>query len=61
MTSAAAGVALTDAVPPSSGVVVDGGWADGEIAGPLDFDVHPTNVGHAFIAKQFESAWNDLN
>lgn len=29
--------------------------------GPLDFDVHPTNLGHAFIAKQFESAWNDLN
>ena len=31
------------------------------IAGPLDFDVHPTNVGHAFIAKQFEMAWNGLN
>ena len=30
-------------------------------AGPLDFDVHPTNVGHAFIAKQFERAWNGLN
>src|SRR4030095_11499116 len=30
-------------------------------AGPLDFDVHPTNVGHAFIAKQFESVWNGLN
>jgi hypothetical protein len=31
------------------------------IAGPLDFDVHPTNVGHAFIAKQFERTWNGLN
>ena len=29
VTSAAAGCALTDAVPPSSGVVVGGGWADG--------------------------------
>src|SRR5687767_12514076 len=28
MTSAAAGCALTDAVPPSSGVVVGCGWAD---------------------------------
>ena len=30
MTSAAAGGALTDAVPRSSGVVVGGGWADGD-------------------------------
>jgi hypothetical protein len=30
MTSAAAGGALTDAVPPSSGVVAGGGWADGD-------------------------------
>lgn len=26
-------------------------------ASPFDFDVHPTNRGHAFIAKEFEKAW----
>ena len=25
--------------------------------GPLDFDVHPTNLGHTFIAQQFKEAW----
>ncbi len=30
-------------------------------AGPFDFDVHPTNVGHAFIARQFEEVWQGLN
>ena len=29
--------------------------------GPFDFDPHPTNVGHAFIAKQFENAWRSVN
>ena len=29
--------------------------------GPFDFDPHPTNVGHAFIAKQFEDAWRSVN
>ena len=29
-------------------------------AGPLDFDFHPTNLGHAFIAEQFEKVWNNL-
>lgn len=26
----------------------------------FDFDVHPTNLGHAFIADAFERAWNAL-
>ena len=25
--------------------------------GPLDFDAHPTNMGHTFIAQQFADAW----
>jgi len=25
--------------------------------GPFEFDIHPTNLGHAFIARQFELAW----
>jgi hypothetical protein len=28
--------------------------------GPFDFDPHPTNLGHAFIAQQFEDAWRAL-
>jgi len=28
--------------------------------GPLDFDFHPTNLGHAFIAGEFKKAWNSL-
>lgn len=28
--------------------------------GPFDFDVHPTNLGHAFIAGEFKKAWNSL-
>jgi hypothetical protein len=28
--------------------------------GPFDFDPHPTNLGHAFIARQFEDAWKAL-
>ena len=27
---------------------------------PTDFDVHPTNLGHSFIAREFEAAWNSL-
>lgn len=27
---------------------------------PLDFDFHPTNLGHAFIADKFKEAWNSL-
>jgi hypothetical protein len=25
--------------------------------GPFNFDVHPTNLGHTFIAQQFKEAW----
>jgi len=28
--------------------------------GPFDFDYHPTNLGHAFIAGEFKKAWNRL-
>jgi hypothetical protein len=27
---------------------------------PFDFDPHPTNLGHAFIAQQFAKVWNTL-
>lgn len=27
---------------------------------PFDENPHPTNLGHAFIAQQFEEAWNEL-
>jgi hypothetical protein len=30
------------------------------IQGPFDFDIHPTNLGHSFIASEFESAWKNL-
>jgi len=29
-------------------------------SGPLDFDIHPTNLGHGFIAREFESTWKAL-
>jgi hypothetical protein len=28
--------------------------------GPFDFEVHPTNAGHAFIAAQFAATWKNL-
>ena len=28
--------------------------------GPFDFDFHPTNLGHAFIAEEFKKVWNSL-
>jgi len=28
--------------------------------GPYDFDFHPTNLGHAFIAGEFMKKWNSL-
>jgi hypothetical protein len=28
--------------------------------GPFDFDVHPTNLGHSFIAHQFQRVWTGL-
>jgi hypothetical protein len=29
-------------------------------SGPFDFDIHPTNLGHAFIAGEFKKVWNSL-
>jgi lysophospholipase L1-like esterase len=28
--------------------------------GPFDFDIHPTNLGHSFIAHEFEAVWQGL-
>jgi hypothetical protein len=28
--------------------------------GPFDFDPHPTNLGHSFIAREFENTWRSL-
>lgn len=28
--------------------------------GPFDFDIHPTNLGHSFIADKFKEAWDNL-
>jgi lysophospholipase L1-like esterase len=28
--------------------------------GPINFDVHPTNLGHTFIAQQFKEKWLSL-
>jgi hypothetical protein len=30
------------------------------VSGPFNFDVHPTNLGHAFIAGEFKKVWNSL-
>jgi len=29
-------------------------------SGPFDFDIHPTNRGHSWIAQQFEAVWKGL-
>lgn len=29
-------------------------------ASAVDFDVHPTNLGHAFIAREFRAVWESL-
>jgi hypothetical protein len=29
-------------------------------SGPFDFDIHPTNLGHTFIAREFETVWKSL-
>jgi GDSL-like lipase/acylhydrolase family protein len=29
-------------------------------SGPYDFDIHPTNLGHMFIADQFQKVFNSL-
>ena len=28
--------------------------------GAFDFEIHPTNRGHSFIAKEFERAWSSM-
>lgn len=28
--------------------------------GPFDFDIHPTDLGHTFIAGEFEKVWKRL-
>lgn len=28
--------------------------------GPLNFEIHPTNLGHSFIANRFAAAWRSL-
>jgi hypothetical protein len=30
------------------------------LQGPFNFDIHPTNLGHAFIAQEFEAVWRGL-
>lgn len=51
-------VAVVDLYTPSLGrqglVTIE---RKGGYNGPFDFDVHPTNLGHAFIARQFRDAW----
>ncbi len=29
--------------------------------GPFDFEIHPTNLGHSFIAKEFKMVWSSLH
>jgi lysophospholipase L1-like esterase len=51
-------VAKVDLYTPSLGreglVLIE---RSGGFTGPLDFDPHPTNLGHSFIAQQFKEAW----
>ena len=56
-------VEIVDLYAPSLGVqglvTIDrrGGLGD---SGPFDFDVHPTNAGHTFIAQQFAAVWRGV-
>ena len=56
-------VAVVDLYTPSLGrqglVTIErrGGFPG---PGAFDFDPHPTNLGHAFIAREFEKAWRAL-
>jgi len=54
-------VAIVDLYTPSLGrqglVTIDRRLG---FIGPFDFDVHPTNLGHAFIAEQFKQTWLGL-
>ena len=56
--SAGSRVAKVDLYTPSLGreglVLIE---RRGGFEGPFDFDVHPTNLGHTFIAQQFKKAW----
>ena len=29
-------------------------------SGPFDYEIHPTNMGHSFIAREFEAVWQGL-
>ena len=63
-------VAMGDSVAAGEGAMpVTRGYAQeglllverrGGYTGGLDFDVHPTNSGHTFIAAQFAEAWRRL-
>ena len=54
-------VAIVDLYSPSLGrqglVTIDRRFG---FQGIFDFDVHPTNLGHSFIAQEFERAWKNL-
>lgn len=54
-------LALVDLHTPSLGreglVLIE---RRGGFDGPLDFDPHPTNAGHAFIAQEFEKVLSNL-
>ena len=56
--SAGSRVAKVDLYTPSLGregfVLIE---RRGGFEGPFEFDVHPTNLGHTFIAQQFKEAW----
>jgi GDSL-like Lipase/Acylhydrolase family len=55
-------VAVVDLYTPSLGreglITIDRKFG---YEGPFAFDVHPTNLGHSFIARQFEEVWEGLN
>src|SRR5262245_4269765 len=56
-------VALVDLYTPSlgkSGLVMIEKRLGFPGPGPFDFDPHPTNAGHSFIAKQFANTWKAL-
>jgi hypothetical protein len=58
---AGAQLALVDFYTPSLGrqglVTIERSFG---YSGPFDFDIHPTNLGHSFIAREFERMWNSL-
>jgi GDSL-like Lipase/Acylhydrolase family len=50
-------VALVDLYTASLG---RHGLVTGLRGGSVDFDIHPTSLGHRFIARQFETVWREL-